>query len=117
MSWEYRVCKEANSISGTLMERMGIIELDEDDRYSFSIREVHYWDSDENKIYLTSEEERAPYGSTLEELKNSVELMLKAFDKPVIDLDKLEYYNPTDEEINAISDDDYEDDGLGKIPF
>ena len=91
MSWEYRVCKTEVDCS----------DIDDDDRVWYSLRSVHYWNRDETKIYLTSVEPPAPHGTTLEELKSDIDMMAKAFNKPVIDLDTIEYYEPTDEEYAA----------------
>jgi len=54
----------------------------------FEIREVHY--SKDDEIQAWTETAIAPYGSSLEELKADTELMVRAFDKPVLDLDELE---------------------------
>ncbi len=105
MTWEYRVCRTENEG----------FELPED-QYSYSIHSVHYWGRDDTKIHLTSKDPRDPFGTTLEELTTDLELMTKALDKPFIDLDTLEYYEPTEEELNDESDyedDDFDDD----IPF
>ncbi|RLC98987.1 MAG: hypothetical protein DRI65_17705 [Chloroflexota bacterium] len=105
MTWEYRVCREHYDDERIL----------DDERDGFTIREVHYWDDDETKIHVTTEREMAPFGLSLDQIKSCLEMMTKALDKPVIDLDTLEYYEPTDEEYDAYSDDDGDlDDG---IPF
>jgi len=54
----------------------------------FEIREVYY---DKNgEVESWTEDAIEPYGSSLEELTTSMELMAAAFEKPVLDLDELE---------------------------
>lgn len=101
MSWEYRVCSESVSIAGTLLERMGY-ELDSDEEYTYSIREVHYWEGDESKIYLISNEDVSPFGNSFDELQSCLELMDKALTKPVIDIDELVFYDPPEDERESI---------------
>ena len=72
---------------------------------------MHYWDRDDSKIHLTSTDSRDPYGSTLDALIGDLELMRKAFDKPVIDLDTIEYYEPTVEEKEKAYNDGNDEEG------
>ena len=93
MTWEYRVCKERHSSAAALLDL-----VDEDERVGYTVRQVHYWNDDPEKIYLISAEEVAPYGSSKEEIEACLKLMLRAATKPIIDLDTLTFYEPTEEE-------------------
>lgn len=66
MTWNYRIIKE--TINNTI---------------HYSIHEVYY---DENGApSFFSENPITPYGEYLDDLKKDLQLMLKAFDKPVLD--------------------------------
>lgn len=54
----------------------------ESDIEIFQIHEVHY--SDDHQIEGWSESPIAPMGEALSELKGDIELMWKAFEKPVL---------------------------------
>lgn len=69
MSWNYRVCKESFP--------------DED---SFTVREVYYDESGQINGWT---DPVGIYGETFEDLKGALELYAGAFEKPVVDLDKL----------------------------
>ncbi len=93
MVWNYRVCrKEFDAWDAELH--------DPEDRYSFNIHTVHYLDGhpdDDTKITFTSVDPIAPYGLTLDDLKSDVAKMNEALEKPVIELDTIEY-EPMSEE-------------------
>jgi len=65
MSWNYR-----------------IVEACEFDYSIFTVREVYY--NDDGSIKSISETGITPYGETKGELREDINLMLKAFDKPVL---------------------------------
>ena len=73
MSWNYRIIKKTTN--------------DEEDYYK--IHEVYYDEND--NIMFWSEDSVDPHGLNLDELKYDLDLMYKAFDKPVlyIENDKL----------------------------
>lgn len=54
----------------------------------YTIHEVYY--NEDNTIMGWVDKEEGPYGESLEELKRSLEWMLEACDKPVIDRAELE---------------------------
>ena len=88
MSWNYRVGRR--EFDGYDPE-----EHDPEDQYSFSIYSVYYADGcgdDDTKIAFTSVDPRDPHGTSLEALKDDVEKMQAALDKPVIDMDTLKHY-------------------------
>lgn len=80
MSWNYRVGKRKvpykNSL--TLREQTEII---------YGIVECYY--DKIGDIEFTSEEFQEPYGETLDELISDFNLMSKAYESPVLDLDEL----------------------------
>lgn len=61
-------------------------KIDGEDVYA--IHEVYYEMDDEDRI-LWTENDVAPCGETLEELKQELQRMLKATEKPVLDYDAL----------------------------
>ena len=88
MSWNYRVCREEYKGWDPKLH-------EEEDRYSLSIRSVHYADghpSEDDMVQFTSTFPIAPHGLTLEELKEDIKKMRRALKMPVIDLDTLVYY-------------------------
>lgn len=87
MTWNYRICREEYDKWDEKLH-------DPADRYSFSIRTVYYLDghsNDDTKIMLTSVNPIDPYGATVDDLKSDVAKMNVALEKPVIDLDTIEY--------------------------
>jgi hypothetical protein len=72
MSWNHRVCKETTH-----------------GEVSYSIREVFYTDA--GAVSLYSFDPDAPYGETLDELRADMARMTAAVEKPVLDLDTLEF--------------------------
>ncbi len=70
MSWNYRVMKEKSPIPG-------------DDTEMFGVYEVFYDDAGKLNGYSTNP--KHPYGESLEELKADYELMVEAFNKPVLE--------------------------------
>ena len=55
-------------------------------RYAYGIHEVYYEDG---KVALHTDNPIHPSGETLEELKADYKRMAEAFDKPVLDYDKI----------------------------
>jgi len=66
MTWNHRVMKSIYP-SGEIM---------------FSIREVYY--NDDGTIYAHTEQPIAPIGETIEELRQSLEWMIKSLDNPIL---------------------------------
>lgn len=80
MSFNYRVgkCKVSYKDSTALNEQTEIV---------YGIVECYY---DKNgDIEFTSEEFQEPYGETLDELISDFNLMSKAYEEPILDLDEL----------------------------
>ena len=88
MRWNYRVGfrtvsypvvddKDYNKVVDTLEETQ------------YGVVETYY--NDDGEIAFTSAEFQSPYGETLEELKSNFEMMQKAFEIPVLDLDNIVY--------------------------
>ncbi len=88
MSWNNRVCKE------TKPSAIG-------DVVTYSIREVYYANKDQTKVYAVTQEaigvatdvwaEDVTEEDCLKEIKETVERFAKALEKPIIDLDNIEY--------------------------
>lgn len=78
MTWNYRVVRRA-------------CQTQRGPEYYYGIHSVYY-----TKLVPTSVtmEPSVPYGDTLEELREELEKMQKAFAKPVIDYDTLEEVKP-----------------------
>lgn len=73
MTWNYRVLKRENEHT-----------TDPDEKYYYGIHEVYYRKN--NKIKLWTIEPIIPYGSSVEELKECLNLMLKdSSDRPVLE--------------------------------
>ena len=68
--WNYRVVKEKGY---------------------YTIREVHY--NDDGSIYAYSSEPRPAFGESIEELKETLEWMLKSLEKPVLIDGKVKFVN------------------------
>jgi len=66
MSWNYRVIKKKH-------------ELED----SYSIHEVYY---DDGVPHSWSENPQKPYGSSVEELKSNIDMMMVALGKPVLEV-------------------------------
>lgn len=78
MSWNYRVMR----IKGELIPgHPGTEEA------FYRIHEVYY-EGDTPNAWST--DPMAPYGDTVEDLQADIQLMMKAFDQPVLDLEELE---------------------------
>ena len=90
MSWNYRVCKKT-------FDKYDPSLHSPEDKYSVGIYEVYY--NDNGDICLVSCNPIDPYGPTFEGLQQDFKLMQEAFDKPVLDLDTLEFA-PVDDEID-----------------
>ena len=73
--WNHRVVKKEN---------VGQFVIDED-RYSFGIHEVYY--DDDGSISSCTVNAVDPYGTTLEELKECMDMMQRAFEAPLLDYD------------------------------
>lgn len=71
MSWNYRIVKNQKG------SKTGSQEL------SFEIHEVYY--DDKGNIESWTENPCSPYGETLEELKQDLKHMFKAFEEPVLE--------------------------------
>ena len=50
-----------------------------------------YWEGEPDKIWAISQDPMAPFGETLEDIKQDTEWFLKAFERPVIDFDTLKF--------------------------
>ena len=72
MTWNYRVVRKENP--GEHLE---------EERYSFGIHEVYY--NDNGTINACTVEPMDPHGMSLDELRACMDLMMGAFDKPVLD--------------------------------
>jgi len=96
MGWNYRIFKHTdknpNHEKGS--------DITSESFVWYGIHEVYYKDdnsddTDENEIDLISSDPINPHGQTVEDLKSDIDLMLEAFDKPVLDyndlLDKLKH--------------------------
>lgn len=68
--WNYRVLKQ-------------VYAGDQGNEEYFGIHEVYYDDND--KPHSCSTDAMRPFGETVEELQRDLELMQKAFEKPVLD--------------------------------
>ena len=71
MSWNYRVVKQKISNNEVIHE----------------IKEVYY---DKTDNIASFGDAPTPYGDTVEDIKQCLDLMYKALDKPVIDYDEFE---------------------------
>lgn len=74
--WNHRVVKE---------------KYDNGEEY-YSIRECHY--NDDGSIYAYSAEARPAYGETLEDLRWTLEHMLKSLDAPVLIDGEVKFVDP-----------------------
>ena len=79
MTWNYRVCKETYG-NGTQNVEIG-----------YSIREAYY--NKNGGIWAVTERAKSPYGESIEEIKQCLELMRLALNKEVIDLDTFVFEN------------------------
>lgn len=87
--WNYRLCKNKHERSSG------------NDVTLYSIREVYY--NDDGEIWGLTDDGISVYGDSdgfdneqeiLDDMKGAVKNMLLAFEKPVIDLDTIEYADP-----------------------
>ncbi len=82
MSWNYRIARyESDGESG------------------YSVVEAYY--NTENEIFAVSEP-IAPYGETPEDLRLSMERMLMAFERPVIEPDTMTFGTLSDEGVKVL---------------
>ena len=89
MSWNNRVCKETKPGPG------------EEEVVTYSIREVYYANKEQTEIYAVTEDAIGVYADIwdediteedcLNDMKETVERFAKAFEKPILDLDTIEY--------------------------
>jgi len=70
MKWNYRVLRHTDG------------GVDSNEEY-FMVHEVYY--EDDGKPSICTSNECKPFGNTLEELKSDMEMMVDAFEKPVLD--------------------------------
>jgi len=77
MTWNHRVVRRT--------WRKG--EVDEEKEYA--IHEAYYGRDDDGGISITADH-KAPYGETVEELRETLQRMLRALDRPVLDYDTRE---------------------------
>lgn len=73
--WNYRMVK----VTYPAPKSLGL----EEPETGYEIREVYY--NEDESIYAMSKDGMAPWGDTVEELKENIELMKEAFNAPVID--------------------------------
>ena len=88
MSWNYRAAKKRLTVDILKDEVTGEV-VDSYSEDQFGICEVYY--NDKGDITFTSENFIEPYGETLEDLKANFDMMQKAFELPVLDLDNIVY--------------------------
>jgi hypothetical protein len=81
MVWNHRVVRREHDT------------LDPDDRFSYQIHEAYYEDGN-RKPYAITLDPVAAYGSTVEELREELERMLRAVKHPVLDYDTREELSP-----------------------
>ena len=90
MSWNFRVVKE-HILLETLPQVFAKFYPDGYDR--FKMYEIYYHDKNDGDDYDNIEgycEHRELFSEEVEDLKGTLELMLKAFDKPILELIELE---------------------------
>ena len=71
MSWNYRVIKRTFK------------KLSQEELFFYYIHEAYY--DKENRVNSISLNPLEPHGDTVEDLKKDLELMLEAFNKPILD--------------------------------
>ena len=89
MSWNYRIGRKA--YDGYDPEKH-----DPSDRYQCEIYSVYYNGTDERQVKYISMLPVPPYGSNPTELAADLRLMLAAYDKPVLNLDSLQFVDEDD---------------------
>ena len=88
MKWEFRVGFRTVSYS-VVDDNDHNLVVDTLEETQYGVVETYY--SDDGEIAFTSAEFQSPYGETLEELKVNFDMMQKAFELPVLDLDNIVY--------------------------
>ena len=88
MRWNYRVGFRKVSYPVVADEDYKMV-VDTLEETQYGVVEAYY--NDDGEIAFTSAEFQSPYGETLEELKSNFEMMQKAFEIPVLDLDNIVY--------------------------
>ena len=88
MKWEFRVGFRTVSHS-VVDDNDHNLVVDTLEETQYGIVETYY--NDDGEIAFTSAEFQSPYGETLEELKVNFDMMQKAFELPVLDLDNIVY--------------------------
>lgn len=83
MSWNYRVVEYYSN------ENPGNFDIPEEEKYFYHIHEVYY--DEEGNIQAWSENPDHPFGLTDNELKEDLNKMLEAFNKPVLKFDSNNY--------------------------
>lgn len=68
MKWNYRVVKKTSA---------------KDKNSYYEIMEIYYDENGEVSCYADAD---LPYGENIEEIKSGIELILKALDKPIIEI-------------------------------
>lgn len=103
MSWNYRVVKK---LYGKRDEKGKILEPDSEyNSTSYGIHEVYY--DENNKAFMCTQDAVEPFGDTVEELMKCWLMMAEAFNKPILDYDKIPEEGAIDEikeSIESISD-------------
>ena len=88
MKWEFRVGFRTVSYS-VVDDNDHKLVVDTLEETQYGVVETYY--NDDGEIAFTSAEFKSPYGETLEGLKVNFDMMQKAFELPVIDLDNIVY--------------------------
>ena len=88
MKWEFRVGFRTVSYS-VVDDNDHKLVVDTLEETQYGVVETYY--NDDGEIAFTSAEFQSPYGETLEGLKVNFDMMQKAFELPVIDLDNIVY--------------------------
>jgi hypothetical protein len=88
MKWEFRVGFRTVSYS-VVDDNDHKLVVDTLEETQYGVVETYY--NDDGEITFTSAEFQSPYGETLEGLKVNFDMMQKAFELPVLDLDSIVY--------------------------
>ena len=65
-----------------------VVRQDRGDETAYAIREVHY--DEEHQVASWTAHDMQPWGTSLDELRTDLQLMLLALEKPVLDPGELE---------------------------
>lgn len=87
MSWNYRVCRQRYKNFDPELH-------DPSDEYSFHIHQVHYQGTNQDRVTFTSVRPVEPFGTSVKSLKGDFKRMKEAFNRPILDLDTVEYHSP-----------------------